>query len=453
MGMTKKAAVYIVHHIDTEGPLSESIEELFIRLKDIFNIELEPTEQNLRKLQKRAINLDGIENEVSNVVSPHLINFKSSWEQIDEMLNRIMHYSFRDQLLDSAGNGWIYNWHVMDHVGYKNNPRKRDVGYGNIFKFYNDKIMETNSNKDAIHWHFHPVNLFLDGHIPATSYNNSMYLLQQIINRRIIEHNYFPVVNRAGFHSERPDSHLFLEQWVPFDASNQSVAIKSHSVHQSDGVDGRFGDWKGAPDDWSIYNPHHDNYKRKGACRRYIARVLNLNSRFHSINETEIEKAFQRVKHGKSTYLGITNHDWREMSTEIDHFRNMLKIITNKYPEVPFYFSESVNAFRNILFNDTKWKKDKLIFDVTIRKKSQQNAQLLVNLRNGSFFGQQPWLVIKMGDTYFTDNFDVITPDSIFSYTFDNYTIKIQDVEIVAVASNDKYGNQQITELNADKNY
>ena len=451
--MTKKAAVYIVHHVDTEGPLHESLEELFARLKDIFNIKLEPTEQNLRKLQKCTINLAGMEHEVAKVVNPDLINFKSSWEQIDEMLDRIMHKGFRDKLLDSDGNGWIYNWHCMDHVRYKNNPRKRDVGYGNIFRFYQHKITETSSFTDSIHWHFHPVNFFLDAHIPATSYNNSMYFLQQIINRRIIDYSYFPVVNRAGFHSERPDSHWFLEQWIPFDASNQSGAAEKQPVHQLDGIDGRFGDWNGAPDDWSIYNPHHDNYRLKGNCRRYIARVLNMNSRFHSINEIEIEKAFLRAKHGKDTYLGITNHDWREMSTEIDCFRNRLKIITNKYPEVPFYFSESVNAFRNILFNDINCDKEKLNFDVAINKKSTQMTQLLVELKNGSFYGHQPWLVIKTENDYFTDNFDVITPGSIFSYTFDNYTIKIEDVETVAVASNDRYGNQQITMLHSGKDY
>ena len=31
------------------------------------------------------------------------------------------------------------------------------------------------------------------------------------------------VVNRAGFHCERPDSHLFMEQWIPFDLSNMST--------------------------------------------------------------------------------------------------------------------------------------------------------------------------------------------------------------------------------------
>ena len=47
--MTKK--VYVVHCIDTEGPLYESIEATFSRLKEIFGVDLEPTVSNLKKIQ------------------------------------------------------------------------------------------------------------------------------------------------------------------------------------------------------------------------------------------------------------------------------------------------------------------------------------------------------------------------------------------------------------------
>ena len=36
---------------------------------------------------------------------------------------------------DSFGNGWVFNWHCLDHVGYINNPRRRDMGYHNIFDY------------------------------------------------------------------------------------------------------------------------------------------------------------------------------------------------------------------------------------------------------------------------------------------------------------------------------
>ena len=51
----EKGIVYICHHIDTEGPLWEVISELFNRLKLIFGIDLEPTYENLEKLQNGEI--------------------------------------------------------------------------------------------------------------------------------------------------------------------------------------------------------------------------------------------------------------------------------------------------------------------------------------------------------------------------------------------------------------
>ena len=63
------------------------------------------------------------------------------------------------------------------------------------------------------------MSIFKEANRNATLYfrNDNLY---QILCRRIIDHNWFPVVNRAGFHVERPDSHWFLEQFIPFDLSN-----------------------------------------------------------------------------------------------------------------------------------------------------------------------------------------------------------------------------------------
>ena len=41
--------VYVVHCVDTEGPLHESVEATFERLKAIFGIDLEPSVALLRQ--------------------------------------------------------------------------------------------------------------------------------------------------------------------------------------------------------------------------------------------------------------------------------------------------------------------------------------------------------------------------------------------------------------------
>lgn len=440
--------VYICHHIDTEGPLWENINDLFDRLKTIFNIDLPPTYENLEKLKNRSIDLpESIINELSLVIDPHTLDFKRNWSMIEEMLRRILSNDYRNKVKDSNGNGWIYNWHIMDHVGFNNdNPRRRDIGYGNIFDFYQYILKDTNSNQDSIHWHFHPISLCKSAHIPATSYDNSMETLHQIITRRVINKNWFPVVNRAGFHSERVDSNFFLEQWLPFDPSNQSVDENLQPKFQNDLTFGRFGDWSGAPNDWSLYHPDFYDWRKPGSAKRIIGRVLNMKSRHRNINIKEIEKAFIKADKGENVYLGITNHDWREMSTEIDEFLVMLEEIREKYPNVKFEFSETIYAFRKVIgFSVNEIESNKLTMSANIFEN-----RLEVKVLNGELFGPQPYLAIrtKSGD-YFHDNFDFGDNNKkIYYYTFDDYTIPINLLDKVSVASNDIYGNTEIVHIN-----
>ena len=61
--------VYIVHCIDTEGPMYESLEETFIRIKKITGIDINPSNNNLKKLQNEEINLNDKESIVSNLIT------------------------------------------------------------------------------------------------------------------------------------------------------------------------------------------------------------------------------------------------------------------------------------------------------------------------------------------------------------------------------------------------
>ena len=61
-----------------------------------------------------------------------------------------------------------------------------------------------------------------------------------------------PSTYRPGFHTIRPDSNWFLEQWIPFDFSNQST---KNEGNQPDLIGGRWGDWRRAPNSWKPYHP------------------------------------------------------------------------------------------------------------------------------------------------------------------------------------------------------
>ena len=47
------ALVHIVHCIDTEGPLTESIKDTFKRIKDTIGVEISSTKENLKKYKRK----------------------------------------------------------------------------------------------------------------------------------------------------------------------------------------------------------------------------------------------------------------------------------------------------------------------------------------------------------------------------------------------------------------
>ena len=64
----------------------ESLEETFSRLSTIFDVNLEPSQENLTRLQNCEIELDGRETAVANLVAPQRIKMNETWDQVDVML-------------------------------------------------------------------------------------------------------------------------------------------------------------------------------------------------------------------------------------------------------------------------------------------------------------------------------------------------------------------------------
>lgn len=433
--------LYIIHCIDTEGPLYESLEATFERIYDIFGIRLEATKDNLIKLQRQELDLGEKAEAVAKVFDPHYLNYNDTWEKLDNMLKYIMQKKFRNKICDSFGGGWIYNWFCLDHTGYLENPRRRDIGIHKIFDHYKQITQDTNSTQDGIHWHFHPMSVYRQAHRCATSYINSPHLYE-VLCKRVIERRWFPAVFRAGFHAERPDSHWFLEQWIPFDASNWAYEEKD-AVHasQDDISGGRLGDWRLAPADWSLYHPSHDNYQLRGDCRRWICRALEIKVRGKDLSQYEVEKAFIHAAKGEPTIMGLVSHDFRDIAHEVELARDMVLKASKKYPNIKFQFCEARQAFRLATCPDDGGQPDALGLDVSLGGDGRKRV-LFVKTVKGRVFGPQPFLAIKLKSGRFIyDNFDFDISLTKWSYTFDNDSIRADDIGAIGVASNDKYGN------------
>ncbi|MCF8067744.1 MAG: hypothetical protein K9L30_04070 [Desulfobacterales bacterium] len=436
--MEKDKIVYIVHAVDTEGPLHESLSDTFDRLKDTFDIILEPTYDTLDKLRKNQIPLNGKENIVAKFLSPALLKYNDSWDKIDNMLSTLLSSDFRNKLLDSYGGGWIFNWHCIDHVDYDVNPRSKSLGYHAIHDRYVDFLDKYHSSEiDPIYWHFHPMSTYREAHRCATSYVNSTHLHQSLC-RRIIERKFFPSSFRAGFHTERPDSHWFLEQWIPFDCSNLSFENLEEFETQNDFKNGRFFDWRRAPSDWSVYHPDYYDYQIPGQCNRSIGRFLQINTRMANITQEESDKAFKNANEGMGIILGVTNHDYRNMMSEVDLARKYIQNSSQKYPQVKFKFCNVNDAF-NAVVNNGDYEKLDLNIDLQLFDKS---ILLNVSTKQSTVFGPQPYLAVKTKSKRFIhDNFAFGLDGKSWSYIFDEHSIRYDDVDVIGIAANNKYGN------------
>ncbi|MCW3151054.1 hypothetical protein N8H69_00805 [Achromobacter spanius] len=435
--MKKNATLHIVHCIDTEGPLDESLTDTFVRLRQLFNVDLLPTRENLTKLQNCEIPLDGLEAEVAKVVSPALMAYNRNWHDVNAMLEDCMGADFRNQIVDDCGRGWVYSWHCMDHLGLNENPRRKDFGYGNIFRFYEEKIRETASEFDEINWHFHPLSLTRHPLHAATSFANSMDILMPTIARRIIDNQWFPTTNRPGFHAERPDSHMFFEQWIPFDYASQSH--ESAISAQRDTQLGRFGDWSRAPADWLGYHPSHDDYQTPGNCRRWIFRCLNLGTRLRVLQIEHVRDAFRQAREHGSAILAFADHDYRDIRPDVQTLRAMLQEVRKEFFDVQIRFSGAHEAAQAHVKGEAQ-----AVQPLNLELRVEEN-RVYAKVLAGQVFGPQPFLALRTREgQYFHDNFDVITPGSEWTYVLDDQTIMLRSLSHIGVGAAGRFGGYHV---------
>jgi hypothetical protein len=262
------------------------------------------------------------------------------------------------------------------------------------------------------------------------------------LNRKIIDKNWFPSVYRPGFHTIRPDSNWFLEQFIPFDYSNQNINKKKLKTI-TDLSNGRFGDWRRAPNKWSPYHPSHDDYQIPGNSRRWSTRCLNLGTRHRLLTADDVSQAFQQADNGSSAILAFTNHDYRDMRKDIDHVYSLIVSASKKFPKIKFECCEAREAMR-LCLNLKKPKKP-------IIKQKIINNKFYLNF-SSKIFGPQPYLVFKTkNNDYFHDNFDIQKPFNSWTYTFDEYTIDIKNIKKIGWAANNSYGNTYVSVFSPTK--
>lgn len=431
----------VVHCVDTEGPLYESLEATFDRVRSIYGIDLPPTRDNLKRIQTGEIDFGAaaLSRAAAVTFSPTQISLLSDWDELEQMLDRVDSKDLRNAVVDSAGCGWFINWHCLAHYGFdpEKNPRRRDLGPHAIFDRYSARY--ANSRADSIHWHFHPVPLGRQANHCATSYVANPAIFE-LISKRILDRMWFPCVNRPGFHAERPDSHWFLEQWLPFDIANMR---SDTDTGQPDLGDGRWGDWRRAPSEWVIYHPDHDDYQQPGNCRRAIARCLMLEGRWAPLTAQEIENAFVRAEH-EPTVLAFVSHDFRDLTPGITFVRNGLAEAARRHPRVEWLYSDAAAAMRECLgLGDSPHAR----FTLRLEPHGAVAHRLTIELDRDPF-GPQPWFCMKLDDgTAAYDNLDQGAHPRMWHYTFDAQTTPLASVRVIGLAANTANGRTSVITL------
>lgn len=433
--------LYVVHCVDTEGPLYEPLDATFVRIRDIFGLDLPVEAEVLEALQAARYDLGSrkLERAVARLVARENLDYHEDWDAIDGMLDRLDAPGLRHALPDDAGGGWWINWHCLAHHGFdpERNPRRRDLGPHAVFDRYRKRYAA--SPHDSIHWHFHPIPFSRQVNHCATSYFGTPVLFE-ILSRRVLERGWFPCVNRPGCHAERPDSHWFLEQWLPYDIANINTEDDSA---QPDMNTGRFGDWRRAPRDWTVYHPHHDDYQAPGSCRRAIARCLNLDGRFNRLSVDEIRSAFVRASR-EPTLMAFVNHDFRDMERSIRWVQAVLGELGAAYPAVGWRYADAASAMRAVLGHGD----DPPVAFTLDATEGANGAHRLSIEADRPLFGPQPWFCFESRDgRIWYDNVDRDLEPLRWHYTFDAETTPWRSVARIGVASNTPNGRTTVATL------
>ena len=290
-----KGIVLVVHCVDTEGPIGGDVRR----------------------------NPDGS------------AEFIDNWPDIKSSLDEITSDEFRNESADSFGNQYMLNWFIMDFTGFKTNPKNRVAAYHDTY----DNIKSINTREDAFHWHYHQPPKSGIGDQWSDNWNSSDEHYN-ILGRRLLERNDFPEAFRAGGTIEDNSCSLWLEDHLMIDFSNRV----SHTSYETDNI---FDfNWHGAPNDWGSYHPHEESLLDKGNMRRYIARCVDLKSRFHLLEEWEVAQAFKKAKdNNEPVILSYFSHDHRDMRAETNYAIDIIKR-QSRLAGVPFAWCDAKEAIK-----------------------------------------------------------------------------------------------------------
>ncbi|MGB0674825.1 MAG: hypothetical protein ACPGOU_01235 [Candidatus Nanopelagicales bacterium] len=389
--MGTQPTLYLVHAVDTEGPLEETLDGTFQRLASV-GIDVEPTLDNLRAIQRRELNLGGAEDLALEYASVQRTGYLDTWRKVEEMLRGITDDGFREKHADSEGNPYRFSWFMLDLVGYRDNPRRRPMGPHEVWDQF-ARISAGRLGRDTVGWHHHTVPVGRHALEYNTCWTNSDHH-ERILARKIIEKGWFPSCFRAGGAIERNDLSGWLEQFIPFDFSCASKAEWTDDWHLTD--------WRGAPLEWTGYRPCFRDYRRPGGMRRWMFRCMDIDTNFYRITAEDVAMAFRTVEEGKSAILSFSSHDRRPIGPEVEHIMEIVRAAADRHPGVRWIHAGAEDAARAVAGMPDDPAPE---FQLT------QEGRLIRIRADREIFGPTPFLAVEeAGGVFFRDNPTIESP-------------------------------------------
>lgn len=393
-----KPTVHIVHCVDTEGPLEETLDATFERVNNEFSLSLTPSLALLKQLQNQELDFSGMENDIAAFIAPNRLAYLSTWAKVEEMILKSTDYSYRQKYASPDGSLYTYSWFIIDVVGYKNNPRRKAIGHHVIWDQY-QRILKGRQYNDVFGWHFHTVPKTHEALDYNTCWTNNDFH-EEVLARKIIERNFFPALFRSGGVIERNDLSSWLERFIPIDYSNQNNNYSNFKP-------GSQSDWRGAPKSWVPYSPCFYDYRKEGSMRRKIFRCLDVKTPGCELDTPEIERAFEEAVQKGASVLSYTNHDRRDIKPDGEHMFHLISEVAKRFPNVEWKYSNALEAARCSLGTSPK----DLQLNIT-----QDEGLIKIN-SNYSLLSGDLFLAIKeKGDIYYRDNV-TIESDTSWAYT------------------------------------
>lgn len=422
-----RKVVHVTHCIDVEGPMTETLEATWQRIKeeDGLSLAMPATRENLIKLQNQQLDIGVDEAQLAYFAKKYSadnLGYLTSWEEIDREINKVTSDEFRMAHCDPQGNPYLLNWFIYDHYGFTTNPRFHDDGIHHIYDHYQDLLLKDDKNGDGVYWHYH--------HVPesgdALEWNTNWFsngIHEEILARRVIERQWFPSVFRAGGHIERNDLSFWLEMFIPYDYS----ARTSRKLMRYQGR-ASVNDWRNSPFHWGYYHPDWYDYRRPGAMKRSLFRCLDLRTWIVAITEQDVREAFELADAGYDVALAYYNHDFRPMDDDIRYVYDLIKKVEKEFSDVTWEHSNCLNASRELTGVNVSTDKAPVF-------KYEIDGNYLTVTSDRELFGPEPFLAIKENGKFFRDNMTRERPTE-WSY----YFRKPEDVEAFGIAGNSPGG-------------